>query len=245
MGVMFPGATFHARPDGGHRTGNHHSSHGTPTTTLSSIQDGLSNTILLGESTTSGYAAAGSGHLRRHRDELGLPAPELHLVHGVRQCLRRTSPGNAGTCYSQQPRTDRTRTGSQVDGATWDFANHPGTYENIGYGLSRSLKGRVPVHQQRPSRRLQRDHVRRFGPLPHESDQRHRLRQARHLRGQQAAPASGARARQLPQRQNQLPVSKTSSPEPIQTVQGRPGIHETRPGQAPRPTPAGFSFGWG
>ena len=79
---MFPGAIVHQGQTAGTGLGTTTFSWNT-NTTLSSIQDGLSNTILLGESTTAGYAAAGSRHLRRHRDELGLPAPVLHLVHGV------------------------------------------------------------------------------------------------------------------------------------------------------------------
>ena len=58
------------------------------TTTLSSIVDGLSTTVLLGESTLSGYAPPGASVLRR-RDELVLPPSQLHFVHGLRQCLRR------------------------------------------------------------------------------------------------------------------------------------------------------------
>ena len=81
MGVMFPGAIVHQGQTAGTGLGSTSFSWNA-NTTLSSIQDGLSNTILLGESTTAGYAAPGTS-IFRHRDELGLPAPVLHLVHGV------------------------------------------------------------------------------------------------------------------------------------------------------------------
>ena len=60
MGVMFPGATVHSGSTAGTTLSNTKFAWNI-TTTLSSIQDGLSNTILLGESTTAGYSAAGQG----------------------------------------------------------------------------------------------------------------------------------------------------------------------------------------
>ena len=81
MGVMFPAATVSTLVSAGTGSGQNKYAW-SPTTTLSSIIDGLSTTILLGESTLSGYAPAGAG-LHSRRDELGMPAPQLHVVHGI------------------------------------------------------------------------------------------------------------------------------------------------------------------
>ena len=63
----------------------------------------------------------------------------------------------AGTGPATPPTSARQNAApGQSRRAIWDFANKLGTYENIGYGLSRA-EGRVPVYQQRPSGRLQRD----------------------------------------------------------------------------------------
>ena len=55
------------------------------------------------------------------RDELGLPPPELHLVHGLRQCLRRRR--GYRTLLLQQARTDPESPPDQPERRTsWDFA---------------------------------------------------------------------------------------------------------------------------
>ena len=150
LGVMFPGAIALPNPTPG--TGQGTTSYPWNTnTTLSSIQDGLTNTILLGESTTAGYAAAGQGIFLDTETNWACPHPSFtsfmasdnvcdpntplvrrdrHLLHRLPRPAERGPQGG-------QP-------GGQVDGPNWVYANYLGTYENIGYGLSGALKGGFP-----------------------------------------------------------------------------------------------------
>ena len=144
MGVMFPGAIVHQGQTAG--TGLGTTTFGWNTkTTLSSIQDGLSNTILLGESTTSGYAAAGSGIFADIETNWACPHPSFTSFLASDNVCDPSTPlqGNAGTCYTANLGPTNAN-GSQIDGANWAFTNTLGTYENIGYGLSGALKGGFP-----------------------------------------------------------------------------------------------------
>ena len=49
-----------------------------------------------------------------------------------------------GQCFSSKLGPIQNADGSQSDGPSWDFANHPGNYENIGYGLNLTQKGSFP-----------------------------------------------------------------------------------------------------
>ena len=246
---MFPGAIVHPGPTAGTGLGNTKFPWNT-NTTLSSIQDGLTNTILLGESTTAGYAAPGQGIFADIETNWACPHPSFtSFMASDNVCdPSHPSPGREPAPATSPTSARRTRPAARSTERTGSTPT-AGDLREHRLRFERSLEGRLPVYQQRPSGRLQRDHVRRIGPLPHQPDQRHRVRQARHLRGQQAAPGPGRASRascsflstriSLPSK-----LADLTSPEPIQTVQTT-RIHETRPGQAPRPTPAGFSFGWG
>ena len=89
LGVMFPGAVIPTTVAAG--TGASQIRYAwSINTTLSSIVDGMSTTFLIAENTLSGYSPPGASPLcpSRLRDKLGLPPPELHLVHGLGQRLR-------------------------------------------------------------------------------------------------------------------------------------------------------------
>ena len=95
-----------------------------------------------------------------------------------------------GLCYSSKLGPIQNAAGSsQSDGPSWEFASHPGYYENIGYGLSLTQKGSFPY--------INSGHPGGFNVAMCDGSvhylkntiRRHRLRQARHLRGQQAAAA--------------------------------------------------------
>ena len=144
MGVMFPGAIVHQGQTVGTGLGTTTFSWNT-NTTLSSIQDGLSNTILLGESTTAGYAAQGQGIFADIETNWACPHPSFTSFMASDNVCDPSTPlqGNAGTCYIANLGATNA-TGGQVDGKNWAFANTLGTYENIGYGLSGALKGGFP-----------------------------------------------------------------------------------------------------
>ena len=143
MGVMFPGAIVHAGSTAGTGFGNTKFGWNT-NTTLSSIQDGLSNTILLGESTTAGYAAVGQGIFADTETNWACPHPAFtSFMASDNVCGGSDGLGTTGACYSANLGATNA-TGGQIDGGNWDFANKLGTYENIGYGLSGALKGSFP-----------------------------------------------------------------------------------------------------
>ena len=144
MGVMFPGAIVHQGQTVGTGLGTTTFSWNT-NTTLSSIQDGLSNTILLGESTTAGYAAQGQGIFADIETNWACPHPSFTSFMASDNVCDPSTPlqGNAGTCYIANLGATNA-TGGQVDGKNWAYANTLGTYENIGYGLGGALKGGFP-----------------------------------------------------------------------------------------------------
>jgi prepilin-type N-terminal cleavage/methylation domain-containing protein/prepilin-type processing-associated H-X9-DG protein len=144
LGVMFAGAI--ANPTLTTGTGLGSTSYPWNTnTTLSSIQDGLSNTILLGESTTAGYAAPGQGIFLDVETNWACPHPSFTSFMASDNVCDPNTPlqGNAGTCYIANLGPQNV-TGGQIDGPNWAFANTLGTFENIGYGLSGALKGGFP-----------------------------------------------------------------------------------------------------
>jgi prepilin-type N-terminal cleavage/methylation domain-containing protein/prepilin-type processing-associated H-X9-DG protein len=140
LGVMFPGAVAHSATVGG--VVNQKYGWNT-STTLSSIQDGLTNTILLSESVTSGYAGQGAGALADIESNWACPYPTYTSFMASDNVCDPTGAGTAGTCFSANLGAT-TVAGAQVDGLGWQYANHPGTFENIGIGLGGAQKGMSP-----------------------------------------------------------------------------------------------------
>jgi len=142
MGVMFPGATVSTLVSAG--TGSSQNRYAwSPTTTLSSIIDGLSTTILLGESTLSGYAPANAGFIPL---ETNWACPHPNYTSFMASDNVCGDGAGTGLCYSSKlgPIQNPPPDSSQSDGPSWEFASHPGYYENIGYGLSLTQKGSFP-----------------------------------------------------------------------------------------------------
>jgi prepilin-type N-terminal cleavage/methylation domain-containing protein/prepilin-type processing-associated H-X9-DG protein len=142
MGVMFPGAITHT----GQTTGTGLSGTKFPwntTTTLSSIQDGLSSTLLVSESTTAGYAAAGQGIFTDVETNWSCPHPAFTSFMASDNVCGPTTGLGAANCFSSGL-GPQNAAGGQIDGANWDFANKLGTNENIGLGLNGALKGQFP-----------------------------------------------------------------------------------------------------
>ena len=186
MGVMFPGAIVHHGQTAGTGLGSTKFAWNT-TTTLSSIQDGLSNTILLGESTTAGYAAPGQASSDIETN-WACPHPSFTSFMASDNVCDPTTPLQASRHLLHRQARPAERERRPDRRSELGLRQQAGDLREHRLRFERSLEGRLPVYQQRPSGRLQRDHVRRIGPLHHQPDQRHRVRQARHLRGQQAAP---------------------------------------------------------
>ena len=143
LGVMFPGATIPTSISAGSGFSNTKFAWSV-TTTLSSIIDGLSTTVLLGESTLTGYAPPGAGWIGPVETNWSCPHPNYtSFMASDNVCGDGT--GN-GQCFSSKLGPIQNSDGSQSDGSSWDFANHPGTgnWENIGYGLNLTTKGSFP-----------------------------------------------------------------------------------------------------
>ena len=140
MGVMFPAATVSTLVSAGTGSGQNKYAW-SPTTTLSSIIDGLSTTILLGESTLSGYAPAGAAFIPV---ETNWACPHPNFTSFMASDNVCGDGKGDGTCFSSMLGPIQNADMSQSDGPSWDFANHLGNYENIGYGLSLTQKGGFP-----------------------------------------------------------------------------------------------------
>ena len=109
MGVMFPGATVHTASTAGTTLSNTKFSWNI-TTTLSSIQDGLSNTILLGESTTAGYAAPGQGIFADIETNWACPHPAFtSFMASDNVCGASDGLGHDRHLLQRQPRPDERR----------------------------------------------------------------------------------------------------------------------------------------
>jgi len=143
LGVMFPGAITHSGQTQGTGLSNTKFPWST-TTTLSSVIDGLSNTILLSENINSGYAAPGSSVFSDIETNWACPHPSFTSFYASDNvCGAAGDPsGSTGACYNA-PLGAYNIGGVQTDGGGWDKANQStaGNFEFIGVGLSGSLKG--------------------------------------------------------------------------------------------------------
>ena len=142
MGVMFPGAIVHAGQTAGTGLGNTKFAWNI-TTTLSSIQDGLSSTILVGESTTAGFAAAGQGIFTDIVTNWACPHPAFTSFMASDNVCDPTGARHDRHLLQRRPRPAKC---GRRPGRRWElgFRQQLGTFENIGYGLSGALKGGFP-----------------------------------------------------------------------------------------------------
>ena len=157
---------------------------------LASVADGSSNTILLSENVLAGVST-GTQYSLGNQTNWACPFPTFCHVHRPHQCLRLACAGHIARLHGGR---NRYHAGSQ---------RHDGS-RRTGLGLcqqgrrdSRSLeyrrrpladhRGRLPILQQRPSRRLQHGLLRRRRKVYQQHRRRHRLRQDDHLGRQQAA----------------------------------------------------------
>jgi prepilin-type processing-associated H-X9-DG protein len=141
MGVMFPAATVSkyspTLPGVSTKFG------WSPTTTLSSIIDGLSSTILLSESINSGYAAGGQSVLPIIETNWACPHPNFtSFMASDNVCGDGAGNGQCLASKLAPPAIDAS--GEQHDGTSWDFANLSGNFENIGFGATVPQKGAFP-----------------------------------------------------------------------------------------------------
>lgn len=109
--------------------------------TLTGIQDGASNTLLVGENTLAG-ASPGNPYSKSLETNWACPLPNFVSFIGSDNVCDSTNglSGTDGNCAGGQ----LAPTATQDDGPGWDFANRNGTFENINFGQNLTLKGSFP-----------------------------------------------------------------------------------------------------
>jgi len=104
-------------------------------TTSASIVDGSGSTILLGESTLVGYSS-GVPYSASVESNWAAPWPNFSMFIGSDDiCAGSTD------CTASFPMAGYTNAGDQE---AWRLANQIGTFENLGYGQTLSIKGTFP-----------------------------------------------------------------------------------------------------
>ncbi len=131
LGVMFLNSQY---IDATSRVVTGQPSWGNNKTGPTSIVDGTSMTILVGESTLAGYSTGDTNLTNGIETNWACPLPNYSMFIGSDNIC-----GTAGACN-----TSFTSTGGDVDDPAWDGANKVGTYENINFGEALSLKGHFP-----------------------------------------------------------------------------------------------------
>jgi prepilin-type N-terminal cleavage/methylation domain-containing protein/prepilin-type processing-associated H-X9-DG protein len=104
-------------------------------TTSASIVDGSGSTVLLGESTLVGYSS-GVPYSAQVESNWAAPWPNFSMFMGSDNIC-----GTAGDCVSAFPMASYSNSSDQE---AWQQANKLGTYENMGYGQTLTIKGTFP-----------------------------------------------------------------------------------------------------
>jgi hypothetical protein len=101
-------------------------------TTGSSVQDGMSTTILASENILAGSAPAGSTYYGPLPVNWGTPHPNsMGFIASDNVCQGMPPSGN--TCFQQ---TDLHPVAGNTDGPGWQRANQVGSFENINFGIN-------------------------------------------------------------------------------------------------------------
>jgi prepilin-type processing-associated H-X9-DG protein len=110
--------------------------------TMSTMTDGSSSTILLGENTLTGVSTTPSPYTNGLETNWSAPMPQFSTIIGATAvCATGGAVPAGGTgmvCGSQlAPIGD-------IDGVGWHYANKVGTFENINFGQTLTLEGSYP-----------------------------------------------------------------------------------------------------
>jgi len=113
---------------------------GSTKTTLSAISDGSSSTVMLGETTLSGYST-GSQWSGGFETNWSTPLPNFSMFIGSDNiCEAGGGPTGTGNCVG----LFQSVYNNSSDDPQWQFSNKVGSYENLGYGQILTLKGTFP-----------------------------------------------------------------------------------------------------
>jgi prepilin-type N-terminal cleavage/methylation domain-containing protein/prepilin-type processing-associated H-X9-DG protein len=114
-------------------------------TSLSSITDGASSTLLLGENNLVGYQQGGNAFSNSNETNWACPLPNFCMFIASDDVCETAAQQATGSCYTGtfQPTASFN---SSVDDKQWHNANRPGWFENIGYAhlAGLTLKGSFP-----------------------------------------------------------------------------------------------------
>lgn len=121
--------------------------------TPSSIVDGATSTIMMGENTLTGVST-GSGYSHNVATNWATPMPNFSMIIGSTNVCSLTVPvtssstldcsnGGTGVANLAAQQTMLAPTGDS-DGPTWSLANKVGTFENIGFGQTLTIEGSFP-----------------------------------------------------------------------------------------------------
>jgi len=109
-------------------------------TTGSSVQDGMSTTLLASENIWAGATNAGSTYGGTPPHNWASAHPNfIGFVASDNICDQ--TGGNTGQCYNQADLAPR---GATLDGVGWQRANQVGTFENINFGINLTDDGSFP-----------------------------------------------------------------------------------------------------
>jgi len=113
-------------------------------TTTSSVADGMSTTLMLSESTLSGYSPS-STYAGGAQTNWACPLPMFMGFMASDNVCDGSSAGGSPTCIGSGSCTNLASNGSTgVDGPSWHCANQNGTFENINFGTNLTDKGSSP-----------------------------------------------------------------------------------------------------
>jgi prepilin-type N-terminal cleavage/methylation domain-containing protein/prepilin-type processing-associated H-X9-DG protein len=112
--------------------------------TLTSLADGASSTLLVSENTLTGVATP-SVFTSGFEGNWAAPQPTLSMFVGSSQiCATASYNCTTGTLAPASVASGAGTVSGDLDGAGWAYANKVGTFENINYGQNLTIEGSFP-----------------------------------------------------------------------------------------------------
>ncbi len=141
---------------------------------LASIVDGASSTIMMSENTLVG-AASPNPYTANLEGNWASPVPTFNMFIGSSAVcgVPATTDCTTGNLAPASVTSGAGTASGDFDGPGWAFANKIGTFENINGGQNLHDRGVVSLLEQRPPGWLQHGVLRRRRAIPAEHDRRH------------------------------------------------------------------------
>ena len=110
---------------------------------LTSIVDGASSTILLSENTLTGVST-GTPYSSNLETNWAAPMPTFSMFIGSSNVCSTTVPVTTSTTLNCTLGTGLLQPVGDLDGPTWALSNRIGTFENLGFGQNLTIEGSYP-----------------------------------------------------------------------------------------------------